>query len=462
MTNALLHAVRNLVLPGALVSALSAPALVFPSQQGPAPEPAPSGDATEGIAWPRWRGPLGTGEADATPPVTWSEEENVAWKVPLPGHGKSTPIILNERIFLQAAIRAGEAPAEALAARELFEDQFTEAPEEIVAFLVLCLSAKDGEVVWETVVKEALPLAGVHETNGYASFSPVTDGERLYASFGSYGVYALDVDTGDVQWSFDMGPQRTRRGWGEAGSPALAGDALLVVADNEDDSHIHALDADSGEVRWTQPRDEPSTWTTPFVVEAGGALQAVVNGTTAVRSYDVATGEVLWHCGGQTVNAIPSIVSDGTWAIAMSGYRGAACKALSLTARGDLSAVEGAVAWSHDDGTPYVPSPVLTDGRVYFLGGNSGRLSCIDLATGALLLDRERLDLGNVYASPIAADGRLYVVGRDGSTVVLRHGDELETLAVNVLEDPIDASPVAVGDTLYLRSDSHLYAIRAE
>lgn len=416
--------------------------------------------AQESGDWPSWRGPLGTGEAvGADPPVTWSETENVTWKTALPGHGKSTPIVHGDRVFVLAAVPTRLATEEELAARVTFEDQFTEAPGELFAFLVIALDRRTGEVQWERKVAERLPVAGVHGTNGYASFSPVTDGEGLYVSFGSYGVYALDPATGEVRWTYEMGPQHTRRGWGEAGSPALAGGALLVVADQEGASRIHALDAATGEVRWTRDRDEPSTWTTPVVVEAGDVTQVVVNGTTAVRSYDLETGEVLWHCDGQTVNAIPTPVTDGEVIVCASGYQGQACLALSLAGRGDLRESEGGVAWSHGDGTPYVPSPLLVDERVYILSKNSGLLSCLDLATGELLLDRHRLDLGNVYASPISAAGRIYVVGRDGTTVVLRHGEEVEVLATNSLDEPVDATPAAVGKTLFLRSEFSLYAI---
>jgi outer membrane protein assembly factor BamB len=412
-------------------------------------------------AWPAWRGPDGSGCAPhADPPIRWSETENLLWKRPLPGHGKSTPIVVGSRIFLLAAEPSGEASAAELAARTPFEAQLTTAPTTKLRFLVLALDRETGATLWQRTVAERLPVAGAHDTNGYASFSPVADGARVYASFGSYGVYALDAERGEVLWSHELGPQRMRRGWGEAASPALHGETLLVAADQEQGSYLVALDARTGAVRWKRERDEPSTWTTPLVVDGGGALQVIVNGTNAVRSYELATGEDLWRCGGQTVNAIPSVVSDGRFAFALSGYQGTACYALRLEKRGDLGAQEGAVAWSHTRGTPYVPSPALVDGRLYFLAANSGLLSCLDAKSGAVLLDRERLEIASAYASPLAAGGRLYVAGRDGTTVVLRHAEKLEVLAVNQLEDGLDASPVAIGRTLYLRSDRHLYALR--
>lgn len=411
--------------------------------------------------WPAWRGPSRNGAAvNADPPTTWSESEGVAWKAPLPGHGKSTPIVYGERIFVLAAVATDKADEKLLEKRSPFPRQMTAAPDYMVAFLALAFDRRTGRPLWETTVTERLPVGGVHGTNGYASFSPVTDGKTLYVSFGSYGVYALDAASGTVRWSYELGPQHMRRGWGEAGSPALADDTLIVVADQEDDSRIHALDKRTGEVRWVKARDEPSTWTTPLVVNTSEHLQVVVNGTNAVRSYDVRNGDILWHCAGQTLNAIPSPVSDGERLVCTSGYQGQACLALDLAGRGDLERQEGGIAWRHDQGTPYVPSPLLADGRLYMLSGNSGLMSCLDVATGAVLVDRQRLPLGNVYASPIAAGGRIYVVDREGTTVVLQHDDDaLRVLATNVIEDPIDATPAAVGATLYLRSDAYLYAI---
>lgn len=410
--------------------------------------------------WPRWRGPLSTGAApDANPPVHWSAETNVKWKAALPGHGKSTPIVLGDRIYLLAAEATRKASEKELSERTLVAGGRESPPDEWMRFWVLALDRADGHVVWQKAVTERLPVATTHQTNGYASSSPVTDGQGLYVNFGSYGVYALDPASGEVRWSYELGPQKMRNGFGEGSSPALWKDTLVVAADQEEHSRIVALDARTGKLRWETPRDEVSTWTTPLVVEVGGKAQVILNGTGAVRGYDLATGEELWHCDGQTANAIPTPVTDGEILVATSGFRGTACYALSLTGRGDLKKAEDAIFWTHEGGTPYVPSPVLVDGKVYFLSGNKGLLSCLDLATGEQLVDRERLELTDVYASPLAAGGRLYVTDRAGTTVVLRHGDDLEVLATNELGEPVDATPVAVGKTLYLRSDTSLFAI---
>ncbi len=414
--------------------------------------------------WPAWRGPQRNGFAPgATPPTEWSETKNVAWKSVLPGNGKSTPIIQGNHIYVVNAIEARPATPEELKSRKTTGGgRGTPPPDEFLAFLVFAIDAKDGEVVWESNVTERLQTGGIHSTNGYSSFSPVTDGEKLYLSLGSNGVHCLDLESGDVEWTYEIGPQRIRREFGEAGSPALAGDLLIVVADQEDESYIHALDKKTGELAWKKSRDENSTWTTPLVLADSGELQIVVNGTNAVRSYKATNGDVLWSCTGQTTNPIPSPVSDGETVVVTSGFRGAAMMAFPLDKTGNLQETEGGVIWSHSTGTPYVPSPVLADGKVYMLSGNKGMISCVDYATGKVLVDRMRLDLGNVYASILAAGDHLYVVGRDGATAVLKHGKELEVVAMNQLDEPVDASPIAVGDVLYLRSDSSLYAIKNE
>ena len=409
--------------------------------------------------WPRWRGPNATGAVEADPPVKWTTEENVAWKVALPGHGKSTPIVWGDRLFVLAAVPTEEGTAEELAARKVNEELRTETPTTKYAFLAMAFDRTTGEALWESLLTEQLPVAGNHSTTGYASYSPVADADGLYVSLGSYGVYGVDQGTGDVLWEFDLGPQITRRGWGEGGSPAVHGDTLLVVADQEVGSYIVALDKTTGEERWRRERPEVSTWTTPLVVEAAGKTQAIVNGTTAARSYDLETGEVLWSCDGQTTNASPAPVSDGERVLITSGYRGSLAVVLPLDGKGDLRKTEGGILWSRTNGTPYVPSPVLVDGRVYMFSKNSGMLSCLDLATGEVLLDRERLDLGNVYASPLAAGGRLYVADRDGVVLVLEHDDGLNVIARNDMGEAIDAAPVAIGGALYLRTDTTLYAI---
>jgi outer membrane protein assembly factor BamB len=412
-------------------------------------------DARRDRNWPQWRGPRADGMAPhGDPPVEWSEDKNIRWKVPVPGEGSATPIIWDDRVFLATAIETDRETPQPPAA----DDAKTQPPAKIFQFVVLCLDRATGRELWRQVACEEVPHEGRHPTNTYASASPVTDGQRLYVWFGSRGLFCFDLD-GNPLWQRHLGRLRTRFGWGEGASPAVHGDWVVANCDQEEQSFLAAIDAATGEIRWRVDRDEVTSWATPLIVEQQGRMQVVVNGTNRVRGYDLETGSVIWECGGQTVNAIPSPLAMGDAVLCMSGYRGACARAIPLNARGDITDSD-TILWRHDEGTPYVPSPIVVGGRVYFTAANIGVLTCLDAATGAAVYDRQRLPgLSNVYASPASAAGRIYFVGRDGATVVLRDGPALDVLATNQLDDPIDASPAIVGRQMFLRGARHLYCI---
>ncbi len=334
-------------------------------------------------------------------------------------------------------------------------------PDEIHQFSVVCLDRSTGKMLWSKVVNEQLPHEGHHRDHGYASASPVSDGQHLYASFGSRGLYCLDLD-GNVKWDIDLGDMKISNGFGEGASPALAGDTLLVKWDHEGDSFMVALDKATGKERWRKTRDERTSWSTPFVVEHKGVHQVIANATNKVISYDLKTGDVIWESEGMTRNAIPTpVVGDGVVYV-MSGFRGAALQAIKLDTKGKVSESNGLV-WSHDEGTPYVPSPLLYQNRLYFFQGNDNRLSCFDAKTGKAHYARERVEgIRGVYASPIAANGHVYVVGRKGTVVVLKSSDKLEVVATNSLDDEFDACAVVVGDDLFLRGKKSLYCLAAK
>lgn len=406
--------------------------------------------------WPQWRGPHANGVApQAVPPLKWDGSNHVRWKASIPGEGIATPIVWGNRIFVVSAVptdRVAEVPIQPDA------DARTQPPNRYFQFTVFCLDRQTGATIWKQVATESVPREGHHLTNSYASGSPSTDGKRLYVSFGSYGFFCYSLD-GELLWSRDLGDMRTRLGWGEAVTPAIAGDALIVNWDHEDDSSLVSLDAATGEIRWQVPRNEPTTWTTPLIVSHQGAIQIIVNGQNRVRSYDAATGEVRWECGGQTVNPIPSpLVQDGV-VYCFSGYRGAAGYAIPLDAEGDITDTDR-VLWHHHDGTPYVPSPILVDKQLYFTRANNGILTSLRASDGTNVFGPERIPgINNIYASPVAAAGRIYFVSRDGITTVLQPGNELKVLATNELGEPVDASPVPVGKQLFLRSATSLFCI---
>jgi outer membrane protein assembly factor BamB len=391
--------------------------------------------------WPQWRGPLLTGVAPGgDPPVEWSESKNVKWKAAIPGNGSATPVIWGDTIVVLTAV-----PADGGKQR----------------FTVIAYGRKDGKVLWQRVVREEVPHEGTHATNTWASASALTDGELVYAFFGSRGLYALDLK-GDVKWEKDLGDMNIKNAFGEAASPALHGDRLVVNWDHEGESFIVALDKRTGKELWRVPREERTSWATPLVVEAGGRAQVITSATSRVRSYDLATGELLWHATGMTANAIPTPVHADGLVFLTSGFRGNALLAVRLAeAKGDITH-SPAIVWRYDRDTPYVPSPLLAGDQLYFLKSNSGVLSAFEAKTGKKLYGEQRLEgVPNVYASPLGVAGRIYVAGREGGVAVVKQGPEFKQLAANHLDDGFDASPVAVDNELYLRGRRFLYRISA-
>jgi outer membrane protein assembly factor BamB len=333
-------------------------------------------------------------------------------------------------------------------------------PVEKIQFAVVCIDRKTGKTLWTKVLSETVPHEGHHQTHGFASGSPITDGKMLYAYFGSRGLYALDFD-GNVKWEKDFGLQQTRNGFGEGTSPALAGDRLIINWDHEGADFIAAVDKATGKELWRTPRNEPTGWSTPCIVEHAGVTQAIVPATGKTRSYDVRTGALLWECGGQVVNVIPSVVAFEGLAIAMSGYQGYSVQAIKLGSKGDVTGTD-AVAWSYNKGTPYVASPLLYGGKLYFYSGTDARLSIFDAKTGERHLEAERLEgITGVYSSPTGADGRIYQGGRDGGVVVFKQGTKLEYISKTKLDEPVDAQPVAVGKDLIIRCARSLYCFAA-
>jgi outer membrane protein assembly factor BamB len=409
--------------------------------------------------WPQWRGPLGTGVApNARPPVEWSEAKHIRWKTALPGKGHSTPIVWGERIFLTTAIPYGKAVKPRFPSRPGAHDNLALTyPHE---FVVLAVSRRDGKVLWRRTVRKETPHEAGHVTASLATASPVTDGERLFAFFGSRGLYCLDTN-GKLLWEKDLGQMHTKHGHGEGSSPALHGETLVVNWDHEEQSFLMALDKRTGRVRWRAARREDTSWATPIVVERGGKAQVIVPGTNRLRGYDLATGAVLWECGGLSSNVVASPVAADGLVYAGSSYDTRALLAVRLDgAKGDITGTKQ-VAWTRRRGTPYVPSPLLYGGSLYTLQHYQGILSRLDARTGADRGGPFRLqEIGDVYASPVGAAGRVYVTSRDGVTQVISHGEGVpKTLAVNRLDDRFSASAALVGRELFLRGERHLYCI---
>ena len=470
--------------------------------------------ASGGDNWPTWRGPDTMGIAHGgNPPLEWSETKNIKWKVKLEGDASnSSPVIWGDKIFFQTSVDTkikDDTPTPEMAPmfgsgggghpggapggpggrpggseRSGFRGRPGGGPPGVPGgrpgsgggggrtgghggfgmskpttqykFNLLCLDRKTGKPLWEKTVCQAKPNQGHHRDHGYA---PVTDGEHVWAAYGSRGIYCYDVN-GNKIWSKELPTMTTT--FGEGGSPTLAGDAVIVLQDQRGESFIFAFDKKTGELLWKKARDEPTSYATPFPVTVDGKLQVIVSATNFIRSYDVLTGDVIWQCSGQTRNVIPTpVVGDGIVYCA-SGFRGNALQAIKLGGKGDLSGSDAIVWQVNERTTPYVPSPLLYDGRIYVCKSNNEIVSCYDAKTGTpRFVEQKMEEMKGVYASPTAAGGRIYLVGRNGVSYVLKPSDKFEVLAVNTLADKFDCSPAFVGDEIYLKGKQNLYCIAA-
>jgi len=412
--------------------------------------------------WPQWRGPLGTGVAPrARPPLKWSENKNIRWKTKLPGKGHSTPIVWGERIFLTTAIPLGPAVKPRLPSRPGAHDNLALTHQH--EYVVLAVSRKTGKILWQQTMHKDLPHEAGHVTASLASASPVTDGERLYALFGSRGLYCLDTG-GKLLWKKNLGEMHTKHGHGEGSSPALHGETLIVNWDHEEESFLVALDKRTGKERWRVARPEDTSWATPIVVEHAGKPQVIVPGTKRLRGYDLASGAVLWQCAGLSSNIVSSPVAANGVVYAGSSYDTRALLAIRLDgAKGDITGTKQ-VIWTRERGAPYVPSPLLYGESLYTLRHYQGVISRVDAKTGNDQGGPFRLEaIDNVYASPVGADGRIYVTSRDGITQVMSHGERIpRMLAVNRLDDHFSASAAIAGRELFLRGERCLYCIAEE
>lgn len=406
--------------------------------------------------WAQWRGPHATGvSSTANPPLEWSETKNIKWKVEIPGRGSSSPIVWGDRVFVMTAVPVGVQGEAQHAPRGGLQ------PRGLHRFVVLAIDRKTGRTLWERVASEQEPHEAAHTDNGtWASGSPITDGQMVFAYFESFGLYAYDMN-GKLLWQKDLGDKRMRNQFGEGSTPALHGNSLVIVWDHlNGKSFIVALDKRDGKELWRVPREEIDTWATPLIIEVNGRPQVIVPAMRRNRSYDLENGHVVWESDGLTMNPIPSPVYGDGMVFLMSGFQGNDLKAIRVAdAKGNIDGTS-AVVWSLDRDTPYVPSPVLTDGILYFLKTNSGILSAFDAKSGKPHFQNQRLDsVPNVFASPVAARGRVYIPGREGTTLVIRSGPTFEVLAKNILDDGFDASPALVDNEIFLRGNKYLYCI---
>lgn len=408
--------------------------------------------------WAQWRGPLASGVAPkANPPTSWSETKNIRWKIELPGKGHSSPIVFGDRIFVMGATPVGDSRP------PVFDDAPGTHDNVGVTrtnqFWVMAIDRRTGKSLWKKVVAEEFPHEGGHITGSLVNHSPVTDGENVYALFGSHGLFCFDLD-GELKWQKKLGRMDTLHAHGEGSSPVVHGDSLIVCWDHEGDSFLYSFDKRTGQERWKTARDEKTAWATPLVVQNGDKWQIVTSATKRVRGYDFDTGALIWECAGLARNVVASPVAADGIVFAGNSYDFAAMLAIRLAgAKGDITHTTN-VLWKLNRLTPYVPSPLLYE-DLYFLRHNQNVLSRVDPATGRLRCEPIRLEgiRDFIFSSPVAAAKRIYITSRDGVTVVLSQDEKNTQLAINHLDDVFSASAALVDRDLILRGERFLYCV---
>jgi outer membrane protein assembly factor BamB len=418
--------------------------------------------------WPALRGADGRGvSAERGLPVEWSGTENVAWKMAIPGRGHSSPIISGDRIFLTTAIRKEAVEGHDAVIHTMPDGSDFLHPDSVDAeyvheYRVLAIDVESGEILWNSLAAEGLPYDDRHNASSYASPTPITDGERLYAYFGTPGVFAFDLE-GSALWKVDLGPMATL-GMGVGTSPLLFGDLLIIQADLEigEDSFLVALDKHTGEERWRTSRAGIEvSWTTPVLVATEDRNELVTSGNQLLISYNPATGEELWRMDGLHSNSIHRPLVHGDTVILTAGYPTRILKAVRLGGSGDLTDSEY-LRWTYNKGTAYVASSLAYDGQVYALADN-GVVTALDADTGEIVYEGGRPPVPQrFYASPIAYDGKFLLVGEDGEIFVIRAGPEFEVLATNSMGEKLWATPAIANGRIYIRGSEHLYAIGGE
>ena len=415
--------------------------------------------------WHRFRGPDGNGVApNGKPPIKWTAD-SAKWKIKIPGSGSSSPIVWEDKVFVLTAVKTDRVKEGGNEQADEQQDRGRgrgrgrrrgRAPTNYYDFFVICLNRADGQEIWKTKVNSAVPHESGHPDNTFASGSPITDGKHVWAYFGSYGLFCLDME-GKQVWERQLGKMQTRAGFGEGSSPGVYKDTLVVSWDHEGDSFIETMDALTGKTKWKKDRNERTTWSTPVFVEFDGVVQVITNGSPNVRSYNLADGELIWECGGQASNPIPTPLVTGDMVVCMTGYRGYAAVGIPLSAKGDITGSDQ-VKWIRKDIGPYVPTGVLYKGRIYSTKGRAGVLTSVDAETGETIIDETRITgIRSIYASVVAANDHIFITGRGGTTVVLKHGDEYQVVASNSLGEGVDATPAIVGNQIFIRGAEHLY-----
>lgn len=446
--------------------------------------------------WPQFRGNGSGVSTEKEVPTEWAADKNVLWKTKIPGVGWSQPIIAGDKIFVTTAVTENQknpSPGGGFGGGGGFPKGgggggFGRGtpPNVVYQFQILCLDRKSGDILWKETALEGKPKISTHSTNTYATETPVTDGEFVYAYFGMHGVYCYDLK-GKQIWKKDLGSFSMMAGWGTAASPVLAGDRLIIQCDNDEKSFIVALDKKDGKEVWRMARTERSTWCSPIVWKNKQRTEVVAIGSK-VRSYDPADGKLLWelNIGGGQCSVSPSAdeellyVGAGGGGMGGGGGKGppmggggfgvrgsgGALFAVNAGAKGDITPKSGetkseGVTWSEPKAGLGMASPLVYKGYVYVLERNGGLINCYDAKTGKAAYTKERISgARSFWASPVAVNDKIYCLDDEGNTFVVQAGPKFEQLSKNSIKEMFWSSPAVSDGAIFLRGVDNLYCIK--
>ena len=496
--------IRDRILNTSLLFALASSALAAPTLAQQAPK-----------NWSGWLGADHGVVTDGGPPTVWDEETNVSWKVPVPGRGLSSPVVVDGIIYLTTAVptqseETKSAPETDGESEGQAEDQpqdgrggrrgpggrpggdaegrrggrgggpggrmaMTEASEQ--EFRLLALDLETGKTLWSKLATTLTPHEGTHADGSFATPTVAVSGDHIIASFGSFGIFAYNK-AGEELWSVDLGDQTVRGSFGEGTSPVIGGGNVIILWGHSGDSFLVALDLETGKEAWRQVRAKGTNWSTPTVTKVGDLEQVIVVGLST-QAYDAKTGELVWSIGGDgkpSEEAEPDsgrrgrsnrgpiatpLVANGRLITTVGGRRGSIISVVLDSDAEDKGLDSERIAWKHDGDTPGIPTPLAIEGTLYVLK-DGGQLGAFDVNSGEAHYTGERLEaVGSAYASLVATPEHIYLTGRDGSFEVVQAGKEFKSIAVNMLDDKFDATPAIVGDRLLLRGFHSLYCIAA-
>ncbi len=420
--------------------------------------------------WPSFRGPYASGVAQGQNlPDRWDgvSSQNVKWKTRIPGLAHSSPVVWGDRLYVTTAVSSR---GQATFRHGLYGEGTASEDRSVHRWQVICLDNHSGKVVWERLAYEGVPREKRHIKATYANSTPATDGRHVVTFFGSQGLYCYDTE-GRLLWKRDLGIldvgayDAPEYEWGTASSPIIHKGKIIVQCDTQKRDFLLAVDMRDGTTVWKAERDELPSWGTPAIYPGPGRVELITNASNFIRGYDPETGKELWRLGGSSKITAPTPVFFEDLIVVASGRRPEAPIFViragasgDITLRGGIS-TNNHVVWSRQQRGPYMPTPLIYGGYLYVLG-NQGILDCYELRTGKEIY-RRRIEHqgGGFSASPVAADGRIYLSSEDGDIFVVRAGEDFEVISTNPMGERLMATPALSGGKMFVRAEHTLFAI---